>query len=609
MPFSRILLAKPPGRRGLGFIFDSVPLGLEYIAAFIEDVVEDIRIVDMELEHEPFQFFIDLYKPDLIGITMCATDHSEGLRLARTAKENGISTVLGGYHPTSIPKLLLALPEVDMVVRGEGEHTMRELVQRDSPKDIPGVSYKEDGKTIHNADRPLIKDLDTLPFPARHLRRHSYWTVGRLREYDALLTLRGCWGKCSFCCEPHMSRGQLRYRSPENVMEEILEIWKYHEEKPVKIMILDPNFMAEPTRVGHLCDLLRCHDLNMIFSALVRTDSMARNPEIVRKMCEVGIASFEMGIESPKAVDLKSTNKGINLSIHRKAIQVIRENGGNAGGTLMIGLPDHTEKDIITFPKYAKEIGLMSAAFGIATPFPGTKFYEELDKDGVIFETDWDKFDEMHSVYKTRHLSKEKIEELATYCMAKFWTLDTLIDRSKVFRKRTRKKTRLINFILERALEAGFLVNAGIEVKKESFAKYVKIFLRAYADPSVETYTREVGIHNILEMSRFLDILGSQKIQVTLRYEDETTSFIFKTTKKTVEYIKIVKGREDNSTIDFDFDLKKMMSDSQEPPARFIGKFWNSYTYKGSVRGQWNLFKLLTAIGVETLTWKLTNLN
>jgi radical SAM superfamily enzyme YgiQ (UPF0313 family) len=438
---------KPSGRRGLGFLFDSIPLGLEYIAAFIEDVVEDIRIVDMELEREPFQFFIDLYQPDLVGVTMCATDHNEGLCLARIAKRNEITTILGGYHPTSIPKLLLACPEVDMVVRGEGELTMRELVMKGFPQSILGVSYKKDGKMIHNADRPLIKDLDVLPFPARHLRRHSYRNTDRPKKYDTLLTLRGCRGICSFCCEPYMNRGHLRCRSPENVMEEILEIWKYHGGEPVKVMIADPNFMADPERVDHLCDLLQYHNLNMTFSALVRADSMARNPEIVRKMCEVGIASFEMGIESPKTEDLKSTNKGINLSIHRKAIQIIRDNGGNAGGTLIIGLPDHTERDIRMFPKYAKEIGLMSVAFGIVTPFPGTKFYEELDKEGLIFETDWEKFDEMHSVYKTRHLSKEKIEELATYCMAKFWTLDTFLDRENVFKKRTKEKTSLINFI------------------------------------------------------------------------------------------------------------------------------------------------------------------
>jgi radical SAM superfamily enzyme YgiQ (UPF0313 family) len=538
---------------------------------------------------------------------MCATDHSKGLNLARIAKKNRIATVLGGYHPTSVPNLLLACKEVDMVVRGEGELTMRELVQKGSPQDVLGVSYKKDGITVHNADRPLIKDLDILPFPARHLRRHPYRDIVRLQEYDELSTSRGCWGKCSFCCEPFMSRGCLRCRSPENVMKEILEISKHHKGKSVNVMIADPEFMANPGRVGRICDLLQEHKLNMTFGALVRADSMARNPEVVRKMCEAGIASFEMGIESPITGDLKSTNKGLNLSFHRKAIQIIRENGGNAGGTLIIGLPDHTEKDIRGFPEYAKEIGLTAAAFGIVTPFPGTEFYEELDKEGVIFETDWDKFDEMHSVYKTSHLSKEKIEELATFCMAKFWTLDTFLDRAKVFQKRTMSKTPLIDFIQERANEAGFLLNAGGEVKKENFGQYVKIFLQAYADPSVEAYTKEVGVHNIIEMSRFLHILGPQKIQCTLRFDDEITSFIFRTTKKTVEYIKVINGRENDSTIDFDFDLREVIGDYKVTSAGVIGKLWKGFRDKGSVGGQWNLFRLLAAVGAETLSWKLAN--
>lgn len=578
---------------------DSIPLGLEYIAAFIEDTVDDLHIVDMELKRKPFQSFIDQYQPDLIGIPMSATDHNEGLRLAKIAKKNQITTVLGGYHPTAVPHLLLARPEVDIVVRGEGERTMRELVQTGITPDVLGISYKKGGNVIHNADRPLIESLDRLPFPARHLRQQAYRNIGLQRKYDVLLTMRGCWGQCSFCCEPHMSRGQLRYRSPENVIEEILEILNYHEQQPVKVLIVDPNFMANPRRVNRLCDLLSGYDLDMIFSALVRADSMANNPEIVRKMCEVGIISFEMGIESPKTEDLTSTNKGLNLSVHQKAIQLIRESGGNAAGTFIIGLPDHTEDDIRSFPQYAKEIGLTSAAFGVATPFPGTQFYADLDKAGAIFETNWDNFDEMHSVYTTEHLSKETIEELATFCMAKFWTLDTFIDRAKVFQKRSKRKTSLIDFILERSREAGFLINAGGEVKRADFGSYVKIFLRAYADSSVENYTRTAGIHHIFELSRFLHILGPQKIQCTLRFEDEMISFIFRTTRKTVEYIKIINGREVNSSINFDFDLKAIRPNSRESPLWGIQQFWKANTYRGNLRGQWNLLKLFTAIGFE----------
>ena len=172
-----------------------------------------------------------------------------------------------------------------------------------------------------------------------------------------------------------MSHGSLRCRSPENVMEEILEMVRYHERRPFNVIFADPNFMGNPERVSRLCDLLQKHALDIKFCAMVRPDYMARKPEIVKKMCEVGIIWFEMGIESPNPKDLKTTKKGMTTRVHREAVQNIRENGGSAGGTFVIGLPDQTEEEIRRFPVYAKEIGLTAAAFGIATPFPGTEFY------------------------------------------------------------------------------------------------------------------------------------------------------------------------------------------------------------------------------------------
>jgi len=610
MPFRRILLVKPSGKKGLSFAFDLIPLGLEYIAAYIEDAVEGVHTVDMEVEHESLQFFIDLYHPDLIGITMSATEHNEGLYLAEIAKKNGISTVVGGYHPTAVPELLLSLPQVDMVIRGEGELTMKELVEKGSPEGVLGVSYKRDGKIVHNKERPMIEDLDALPFPARRLRRYLYRSSersGAIRggEYDVLMTSRGCWGRCSFCCEPSMNQGRLRCRSPENVMKEILEIMKYHEGKPLNILFVDPNFMGDPKRIGRLCDLLREHNLDINFCALVRTDSMARNPELVKKMCEVGIIWFEMGIESSNMEDLNSTRKGTTTKTHREAVRNIRENGGSAGGTFVIGLPNQTEEEIKRFPKYAKEIGLTAAAFGVATPFPGTEFYEELNEKGLIFETDWDKFDEMHSVYKTKYLSKEKIEELATYCMAKFWTLDTFIDQEKVFQKITQGKTSLVNFIRERVLNVSFLNNAGTELFKENFDRHLKVFLKAYADPCVEAYSRKIGLHKVLEMSRFLNILGPQKIQCTLRYDEITISFIFKTTKKTVKYIRVIHGRQNDSTINFDFDLKEMGKNRRISIMGLMKRVLIPIARKGNIKKSWNMFRLFIAIGVEFLTWKL----
>jgi len=592
---------KPSGRRGLSFAFDLIPIGLEYIAAYIEDTVEEIHIVDMELEQRSFHHLIDLYLPDLVGITMSATEHNEGLRLAKIAKINGITTVVGGYHPTGVPDLMLSYPQVDIVVRGEGELTMRELVGKGCPEGVLGVSYKKDGKIIHNEDRPKIKDLDSLPFPARHLRQYSYKAADRSTDCDVLVMSRGCHGRCSFCCEPSMSQGSLRCRSPENVMEEILEMVRYHEGRPLSVIFADPNFMGNPERVSRLCDLLQEHELNIEFCAMVRPDYMARNPEIVKKMCEAGIIWFEMGIESPNPKDLKSTKKGITTRVHGEAVRNIRKNGGNAGGTFVIGLPDQTEEEIRRFPVYAREIGLTAAAFGITTPFPGTEFYKELDRQGLIFETNWDNFDEMHSVYKTKYLSKEKIEGLATYCMAKFWNIDTFIDQERVFQKRIKRKTPLTDFIRARAFNVRFMNNNGIKLQKDNFGQHIKTFLEAYPDPRVEAYTRKVGVHNILEMSRFLRILGPQTIQFTLGLDDTTISFVFKTTKKTVEYIRVIHGRQDDSTINFNIDLKWMSEPSQKSKMKIVKRFIAMISHDGSIERLWNTFRLFMAVGTEVL--------
>jgi radical SAM superfamily enzyme YgiQ (UPF0313 family) len=600
LPFEKVLLVKPAGRKGLSFAFDLIPLGLEYVAAYVNPVVREVNIVDMEMEHRKFQDLISFYKPDLVGISLSATENNEALRLASVAKKTGITTVFGGYHPTSVPDLMLSYPQVDIVVRGEGEQTIKELIEKGTPENVAGTSYKKNGEIIHNLDRLEIENLDSIPFPARTLRLYPYKSQDRATDCDVILMSRGCSGLCSFCCEPSMSHGCFRCRSPENVMQEILEIAEFHENKPVSAIFADPNFIGNPTQVERLCDLLLEHPVNIEFGALVRADYMAKYPHIVKKMCQAGIIKFEMGIESPNLKDLKSTKKGITARVHKEAVKNIRENGGRAGGTFVIGLPDQTEEEIRHFPSYAKEIGLTGAAFGIATPFPGTDFYKDLSSQGLIFETNWDNFDEMHSVYKAKYLSKSKIEELATFCMAKFWNLDTFIDQERVFQKRTRRKKNLADFVQERTLNLTFMANNGNDLQKDNFDNHIKAFLEAYVDPRIEGYTREIGMHDVLEMNRFLRILGPQTVQCSLTFDEASVSFIFKTTKKTVEYIRVIHGRQHDSTINLDVDLKWLSDpDRTKLEKRFVYLLSNNL----STKRLWNTLRLVVATGTEILAW------
>ena len=611
MPFKRILLIKPSGRHGLSFAFDIIPTGLEYIAAYIKDVVDEVNIVDLEMEPKPIQRtvekYLDLLKPDLVGISMSATEHSEGLEIARLVKKRDTVTVLGGYHPTAIPDELLSYPQVDFVVRGEGELTMHELIMKKDAKSINGVSYKNGDEIIHNPDREFIKDLDSLPFPARHLRRYTYrTTLMPDREHDVLTASRGCWGRCSFCCEPSMSGGHQRYRSPENVRDEILEIVKFHNRKPLSIDVTDPHFMGDPKLVEQLCDMLSQHELDIRFGVKVRPDSVAKHPEIVRKMIAVGIEGFEMGIESPNMRDIRSTSKGLKTDIHLKAVNNIKKWGGNAGGTFVIGLPDQTEDEILQFPQYAKKIGLASSAYGIATPFPGTKFYEELDAKGLIFETDWNRYDEMHSVFKTKHLSSERIEELASICMAKFWTLDTFLEKERVRMIKHGTKQPLMKFISDRIHELDFSVNTGLQLQEGNLSKHANEFLDASPDPAIKKYTEKIGMHNIIEMSSFLNLLGEQTIQITVRNNGTPPiSWIFKTTKEMMEYIEVIPGKVDESTINFDVDLRDFKLDGQRRLSkidnlRIIAKILASN--KG-IKKQPNIMRLLIAGGIEFIKY------
>ena len=608
MTFRRVALINPGGKKGLGFLVDEIPIGLEYIAASLEEDVDEVHIVDMGHENHQFQYFLDTLNPELIGITMSATEHKEGLRLAEIAKKHGVATVLGGYHPTAIPEELLLQSYVDIIVRGEGELTMKELVQRGSPEGVLGLSYKKGGQIIHNPDRPLIEDLDSLPFPARHLRRIKYRNHMDTKniEYDVITMSRGCWGRCSFCCEPYMSKGQMRFRSPSNVINELMEIIKYHKGKPLKIFVTDPHFMGDPKTIDQLCDLLTKHRFNVVFSVMTRVDSIVRHPELVKKMCDNGILIYELGFETPNLRHLQDVKKGITPETHRMAVQILRDNGAGFSGTFVIGLPGQTEEEIKEFPAYAKKIGLFSAAFGIATPFPGTEFYNELEKEGLIFENDWTKYDEMHSVFNLNPLSPQRLEELESYCMARFWTLKTLLDGTRVLQRRMNKEISLKCFIDDVIRKITFIENAGYDLREEDTVNHIKVVMDAMIDAEQEEKYRRIYVHDVLDVSRFLKILGRQKILVTVRCDEKTISYYFHTTGKSVDY-EVFSGIKDDATININIDLNRALGSNKVSNHYNVMNYLFIFEQARSILEIWNLLRLCSALILDLSSSYLKN--
>jgi len=225
--FERILLICPHRVRK-GERAKPPYLGLEYLAANIEDVVNQIKIVDMQFSNN-ITAIIKKFKPDLIGISWIFTSRINEIKeILNSISKYCIYTIVGGIVPTICPDDVLSDNRIDAVVRGEGEETFRQFVIEGKPDNIQGLSYRNDeGKIIHNPDRPRIKNLDLLPYPARHLRDKRY----KYRELfiykvpiDSLVTSRGCPHKCDFCYPTQFYRNKWISRSPEDVVEEIKKI-------------------------------------------------------------------------------------------------------------------------------------------------------------------------------------------------------------------------------------------------------------------------------------------------------------------------------------------------------------------------------------------------
>ncbi len=541
-PFSRVLLVKPSGSTGLAFALHPIPLGLETIAASLRDHVDDVLIYDQFMEKGPSSVFSQVlteFRPDIVGFSLSATEHQSGIELMTAVKRYNLNlpVIAGGYHPSGGPEILLSNQCCDAVCRGEGEPVMLDLVQGVEWENIQGLSYRiphDGGKIKHNQPRDFLPELDALPLPARELRkRRGYEYKNNLlidRSYDQMEFGRGCYGQCTFCCEPYMSRGKQRYKSPERAMEEIRSIWKLHGQKPLRILIGDPHILGQPTKVERLCDLLLEADLDITFQVMSRTDSIVKHPQIVEKMIRAGMISWELGVESPTQDDLDRTLKHISLNVQNEAIGILRKLGGESLGTFVVGLPNHTKEFIKKFPAYAKKIGLSAAAFGIATPFPGTGYWDELNAQNLIFERDWAKYDENHNVFHHPTMTPEDIEFLRNWCLARFWNLDAVLeqlrlDQNRVGKFRAPYKTPLVEFLLTVFKKLNFAVQAGSELAEDGrhnetkafkWAQHASFMFDAWVDPRIEQYFQEHPMHEILDMRTFGKMLGGKRLQIVV---------------------------------------------------------------------------------------------
>ncbi|MCW7754220.1 B12-binding domain-containing radical SAM protein [Desulfobotulus sp. H1] len=414
----RIILIAPPYPLQQA---PSPPLGLCYVAAACLAQKAEVKILDFivspwspEILRKEFEDF----PPDVIGITAVTMTAPEALEIIRVARKIRPHTLcfMGGPHATfDAENLLNDTPELDLIVLGEGEATLAELVPRlqdpECWQDIAGLALRGKDGVVFTPERPLIQDLDTLPLPSRHLLPISRYQA--LGFPVSIITSRGCPNGCIFCLGRRMVGAKVRHRSADLVVNEIEGLlamgFSY-------INIADDLFTANARRVEVFCEEIRKRGLIFSWSVFSRVNTI--NAHLLRLMKEAGCVSVSFGIESGCPDMLKRVKKGITLDQAREAVAACRETGMRAHASFMVGLPGETEESLRRTQEFQDELGIESG-YHFLCPFPGTTVRENIKEyDMEILTSDWRLYDADSPVVRTEGVSPERMTAFVEDCYA-----------------------------------------------------------------------------------------------------------------------------------------------------------------------------------------------
>jgi len=412
----KILLINPAPTgtlKATGVLFP--PLGLLYVAAYAEKEGHQVAVRDLAVRRKREE--VDFKKYDMVGISTDTTRHRQALQLAKKAKANGCTVVMGGPHPGYVDEEILSTHRVDFIVHGEGEITFSELVAALENKNgqfdsIQGISFLSNGKLVRTPPRPFIENLDSLPFPARHLVRMDDYRRTKLgsRDITPLVTSRGCPYQCAFCASSHFFGTKVRARSVASVLTELEEIdHRYHFNAAA---FVDDTFNLFPKRVIEICHGIIKKKLDLWWWCLSRIDLLLRNEEMVREMVRAGAKSVFIGVESSNPRTLEELRKGIDVEETVRTVEMLKRNGLEIHASYILGGLDDTIKTIHDTIRFAKRLDTNIAQFSILTPYPGTVVYEQV-KDRIFkWRSPWSFFDMQHLVFRHDHLSFIRMEWL-----------------------------------------------------------------------------------------------------------------------------------------------------------------------------------------------------
>lgn len=370
----------------------TLPLGLLYIAAVLLKHKKQIQFIDadaLSMDLELLSKVIKDYSPDIVGITSSTQGFQYALKTAWMIKDvSNAVVVIGGPHASPLADQILKEYEpFDIVVRGEGEFSMLELCNEVPLDQISGISYRRDGRIIHNNPRARITNLDELPLPAYDLVDLSLYEHPAYKIYieriAPIISGRGCPYECTFCASKVIYGTKVTYRSVNNVIEQI----KYliFKKDITGINFVDDTFSLNKTRVLKFCEELKKLKIRWICNIRVDTVDL----ELLKRMQDSGCCLIQIGVESADQHVLDLMKKRVSVEQIHKVFDWANKIKLDTLATFIIGMPGDTEETVNKTIKFAREINPTYPQFFNLVPYPGTEIYEYARENNLLLFNDW----------------------------------------------------------------------------------------------------------------------------------------------------------------------------------------------------------------------------
>lgn len=387
-----------------------------------------MRILDSPtfgLDKNSFLAEVRGWNPDIVGLTALTPTVYKAYEAAKLVKEydKDLPVFIGGPHATFMYEEALN-KGVDVVVRGEGELTALELVNTvekhglnaEKLKVVLGIAYRRGDEIVVNPPRPLIRNLDALPLPARYsLPMEKYTVFDRPIRVAHVMASRGCPYGCTFCITSYFWGHRYRFKSARLVVDEIEDVvYRY---KANKVVFTDDELLVNRKFVNELVGEITSRKLDIAFSFGSRVDHVEK--ELLKGLRKCGCEAIYLGVESSSQETLNRINKRISIEQAIKAFQAVREVGIEVVGAFMLGFPWETVEDMKKTVEFAIRLEPTYAQFTIVTPYPGTPLYYEALNEGLIEDFSWENWTTLRAVMRGHKFTRREVQKMLDWAYTK----------------------------------------------------------------------------------------------------------------------------------------------------------------------------------------------